>query len=73
MGAWALPPDEGAEFEAVLHRAQEEHLPEARWLRGASWRNFQVKYREINDLHKRMLAVSDRWLRCRMARSATTP
>ena len=59
MGAWALPPDEGAEFEAVLHRAQKEHLPEARWLRGASWRNFQVKYREINDLHKRMLAVSD--------------
>ena len=59
MGAWALPPDEGAEFEAVLHHAQKDHLPEARWLRGASWRNFQVKYREINDLHKRMLAVSD--------------
>ena len=59
MGAWALPPDEGAEFEAVLDHAQTEHLPEARWLRGASWRNFQVKYREVNDLHKRMLAVSD--------------
>lgn len=59
MGGWALPADEGAGFEAVLHRAQEEHLPEARWLRGASWRNFQVKYREVNDLHKRMLAVSD--------------
>jgi 4-alpha-glucanotransferase len=59
MGAWALPADEGAQFEAVLHRAQDQHLPEARWLRGASWRNFQVKYREVNDLHKRMLAVSD--------------
>ena len=59
MGAWALPPDEGAAFEAVLHRAQEEDLPETRWLRGASWRNFQVKYREVNDLHKRMLSVSD--------------
>ncbi|HET9084181.1 MAG TPA: alpha-amylase/4-alpha-glucanotransferase domain-containing protein [Candidatus Limnocylindrales bacterium] len=58
MGAWALPADEGVEFEAVLHRAQDQHLPEARWLRGASWRNFQVKYREVNDLHKRMLAVS---------------
>ncbi len=33
--------------------------PEARWLRGAFWRNFQVKYREINDLHKRMLRVSE--------------
>jgi alpha-amylase len=59
MGAWALPPDEGRAFETVLHRAQEEKRPEARWLRGASWRNFQVRYREINDLHKRMLAVSD--------------
>ena len=59
MGAWALPADEGLEFTEILHRAQEEHLPEARWLRGASWRNFQVKYREINDLHKRMLSISD--------------
>lgn len=59
MGAWALPPDEGLEFTKILHRAQEEHRPEARWLRGASWRNFQVKYREINDLHKRMLSISD--------------
>ena len=31
----------------------------ARRMRGAFWRNFQVKYREINDLHKRMLAVSE--------------
>jgi alpha-amylase len=59
MGAWALPADEGLDFTEILHRAQEERLPEARWLRGASWRNFQVKYREINDLHKRMLSISD--------------
>ena len=43
-----------------------ERRPEARWLRGAFWRNFQVKYREINDLHKQMLRTSDaRWTRCR--------
>jgi 4-alpha-glucanotransferase len=59
MGVWALPADESREFSEVLHRVQQEGRPEARWLRGASWRNFQVKYREINDLHKRMLAVSD--------------
>jgi len=59
MGGWALPPEEAAAYEVALHRAQDHHLPEARWLRGASWRNFQVKYREVNDLHKRMLAVSD--------------
>jgi 4-alpha-glucanotransferase len=59
MGEWALPWDESLVFSEVLHRAQTERLPEARWLRGAFWRNFQVRYREINDLHKRMLRVSD--------------
>ena len=59
MGEWALPPDESLVFTTVLHAAQEHHRPEARWLRGAFWRNFQVKYREINDLHKQMLRTSD--------------
>jgi alpha-amylase len=58
MGEWALPPDESRAFSAVLHAAQKRHRPEARWLRGAFWRNFQVKYREINDLHKQMLRTS---------------
>ncbi len=60
MGEWALPPDESRAFHETLERARAEGRPEARWLRGASWRNFQVKYREINDLHKRMLRVSDK-------------
>jgi 4-alpha-glucanotransferase len=58
MGEWALPADESLVFSRVLHEAVAEHRPEARWLRGAFWRNFQVRYREINDLHKRMLRVS---------------
>jgi hypothetical protein len=58
MGEWALPADEALAYGRVLRRAQEEGLPEARWLRGAFWRNFQVKYREINDLHKQMLRTS---------------
>jgi 4-alpha-glucanotransferase len=58
MGEWALPADEGPVFTELLHAAQTEGRPEARWLRGAFWRNFQVKYREINDLHKQMLRVS---------------
>ncbi len=58
MGEWALPADESLVFSEVVHAAQTERRPEARWLRGAFWRNFQVKYREINDLHKRMLGVS---------------
>ena len=60
MGQWALPANESLVYGDVLHRAQAEHRPEARWLRGASWRNFQVKYREINDLHKQMLRTSEK-------------
>ncbi|HEX5013176.1 MAG TPA: alpha-amylase/4-alpha-glucanotransferase domain-containing protein [Candidatus Limnocylindrales bacterium] len=59
MGEWALPAHEGAAFARAVHEATAEHRPELRWLRGAIWRNFQVKYREVNDLHKQMLRVSD--------------
>jgi 4-alpha-glucanotransferase len=58
MGAWALPANESLVFTDALHHAQQECRPEARWLRGAFWRNFQVRYREVNDLHKQMLRVS---------------
>ncbi len=60
MGEWALPADESRVFASVLHAAQADGRPEARWLRGAFWRNFQVKYREINDLHKQMLRASEK-------------
>ena len=59
MGEWALPADESRVFSEVLDRAIAEGRPEARWLRGAFWRNFQIRYREINDLHKQMLRTSD--------------
>ena len=59
MGEWALPPEESRAFSAALKHARETDAPEARWLRGAFWRNFQIKYREINDLHKQMLRVSN--------------
>jgi hypothetical protein len=60
MGEWALPADESREFGEALHRARDAKAPEIRWLRGAFWRNFQVKYREINDLHKQMLRTSSK-------------
>ena len=60
MGEWALPPEEARGYSAALHRARDAGAPEARWLRGAFWRNFQVRYREINDLHKQMLRVSEK-------------
>jgi hypothetical protein len=59
MGEWALPADEALQFAAAVHAAKDANRPEARWLRGAIWRNFQVKYREVNDLHKQMLRASD--------------
>ncbi|MFL5679827.1 MAG: alpha-amylase/4-alpha-glucanotransferase domain-containing protein, partial [Chloroflexota bacterium] len=59
MGEWALPPDEAVQFATAVHDAAARHRPEARWLRGGFWRNFQVKYREVNDLHKQMLRTSD--------------
>jgi len=58
MGEWALPPDESRVFADLLHRAEAARAPEARYLRGGFWRNFQVKYREVNDLHKQMLRTS---------------
>ena len=58
MGEWALPADEGLAFAEILHTAVAEKRPEARWLRGGFWRNYQVRYREINDLHKQMLRTS---------------
>ncbi len=58
MGEWAMPAEEGLAFERAVAAAEAEDRPEARWMRGGFWRNFQVKYREINDLHKQMLRVS---------------
>jgi alpha-amylase len=58
MGEWALPAEESIAFSAALKRARGKRAPEERWLRGAFWRNYQVKYREINDLHKQMLRAS---------------
>jgi alpha-amylase len=60
MTEWALPPEESRAFGEALHRARDAKAPEARWLRGGFWRNFQVKYREVNDLHKQMLRTSEK-------------
>jgi alpha-amylase len=58
MGEWALP--RTRTWYSPSAPAKADGRPEARWLRGAFWRNFQVKYREVNDLHKQMLRTSDK-------------
>ncbi len=59
MTEWVLPVDEAPIFGRLLHDAVEKGKPEARFLRGGMWRNFAARYREVNDLHKQMLRVSD--------------
>jgi alpha-amylase len=59
MTEWALPVDEAPVFARLLHDAIEQGKPEARFLRGGMWRNFAARYREVNDLHKQMLRVSN--------------
>src|SRR5207342_1160125 len=58
MTEWALPADESGAFHEALTAARADGRPEARFLRGGFWRNFQARYREVNDLHKQMLRVS---------------
>jgi alpha-amylase len=58
MTQWALPPEEGPVFGRLVAEADETRSPAARFLRGGMWRNFQARYREINELHKQMLRVS---------------
>ncbi|MDL2335039.1 MAG: DUF1926 domain-containing protein [Chloroflexota bacterium] len=58
MTEWVLPVDEAPVFGKLLHDAVEAGSPAARFLRGGMWRNFASRYREVNDLHKKMLRVS---------------
>jgi hypothetical protein len=60
MTEWALPPDETPVFVSLIEEARERGDPAARFLRGGFWRNFAARYREINELHKQMLRVSDK-------------
>ncbi|HVZ40741.1 MAG TPA: alpha-amylase/4-alpha-glucanotransferase domain-containing protein [Candidatus Kapabacteria bacterium] len=65
---WALPTAEGfLEYEAFEQMLEKQHLQEryGRFAGGGFWRNFQVKYPEINTMQKKMLRVSDRLARLR--------
>ncbi len=58
MGEWSLPADEARQFQRVVREAVAEGRPEARFLRGGTWRNFAAKYRELGDLRAQMLRAS---------------
>lgn len=61
MGEWSLPPDAAWDLPAMRQRFKDENRTDVlRYLRGGLWRNFLVKYPEINQLHKKSLWVSDK-------------
>ena len=62
MQHWALFPDKYREYEKFVDYLGTVHLYDQVqiFVRGGFWRNFLVKYSEINDMHKKMLYVSNK-------------
>ena len=62
MGEWSLPASAQSEYLALRQRLGERgELERARpFVRGGIWQGFLTKYEEANQMHKRMLGVSDR-------------
>jgi alpha-amylase len=59
MGEWAMPPDESWELHHLKHQLNADgHKDITRYMRGGVWRNFMVKYPEVNQLHKKAQFVS---------------
>ncbi len=60
MMEWVLPTPKRAAFEEALEKL--ERQPECQFtrpfLKGGFWRNFFVKYPEVNNMHKKMLYLS---------------
>ncbi|HEU5376373.1 MAG TPA: alpha-amylase/4-alpha-glucanotransferase domain-containing protein [Ktedonobacteraceae bacterium] len=60
MTEWALPSRKAYTFGQLLHTLQETHEYELlQFMRGGFWRNFLVRYPEVNNQHKKMLRVHD--------------
>lgn len=57
MQEWALPPEEATAFAEARSKLEERFL---NFVRGGMWRNFLVRYPESNNLHKKMLLVSEK-------------
>ncbi|MGD9897615.1 MAG: alpha-amylase/4-alpha-glucanotransferase domain-containing protein [Calditrichaceae bacterium] len=62
MMHWSLFPKTFNEFEAFEHELKEKNLFDRYgiFVRGGFWRNFMTKYPEVNNMHKKMLRVSQK-------------
>ncbi len=60
MTEWALPPKKSFLFGKLLHRLEHDKQDDlVQFMRGGFWRNFMVRYPEINTQHKKMLRVHE--------------
>ncbi len=62
MMHWTLPTEAAIEHTKLVHQIEKEGRKEQfkKFLRGGLWDNFLAKYAESNQMHKRMLYVSNR-------------
>ena len=61
MTEWALPPKKSYYFGKLLHTLEDEKRKDVlQFMRGGFWRNFLVRYDEINNQHKKMLRIHER-------------
>ena len=61
MMEWALPAPAAYEYSKLAHDLEKQGRADIlRYLRGGFWRNFLVKYPEVNGMHKKMLRVHDK-------------
>jgi len=60
MSEWALPIESGRALDALVGRLGDDAERVRPLLAGGTWRNFLTKYPEVNHLHKRMMAISQR-------------
>ncbi len=59
MGEWALPAPQAKRFADFVHQLKAQGLwDQVRpFVKGGLWRNFLVKYPEVNRMHKKMLLL----------------
>jgi alpha-amylase len=71
MLEWSLPADKAHEYSVLKHRLDDEKQDGIlRYLYAGFWRNFLVKYPEVNRMHKKMLNVSSKVHRAREVQDA---
>lgn len=62
MTEWVLPPDQLTTLEDARSELKDHHQWKtiSRFVHGGVWRNFLVKYPEVNEMYARMMMVSRR-------------